>query len=46
MKKIVIHNLETKMKLLYEIRLRRLKKYLKENMPRYNKIWKFLKEQE
>ena len=46
MSNIVISNLETKMRLLYEIRLRRLKKHLKENMPRYNKIWKFLKEQE
>jgi len=46
MRKVVIHNLETKLKLLYGIRLKRLKKYLKENMSRYNKIWEFLKEQE
>lgn len=46
MRKVVIHSLEEKLKLLYGIRVKRLKKYLKENMPRFNKIWEFLKEQE
>ena len=45
MREIVIHNLEAKLKILNGIKLRRLKKYLKENMPKYNKIWEFLKEQ-
>jgi len=45
MQKIVITNLAEKMRLLHEIRLRRLKKYLKENMSEYNEIWNFLKEQ-
>lgn len=45
MRKIVISNLEAKMILINRIRLKRLKKYLKENMSRYNEIWEFLKEQ-
>lgn len=38
-RKIEIHNLEAKMILINRINLKKLKKYLKENMPRYNKIW-------
>ncbi len=41
----MISNLEAKMILIHRIRLKRLKQDLKENMPRYNEIWEFLKEQ-